>query len=735
LTRVRVFPVSLLPALRIGLLVGLVAALCSLTPPIAALEQEIGLGWLFRLRGARPPPAAAAVISMDTASIERLSLDADHERWPRQLQAELIRRLSRAGASLIVYDIFFERPRDAQSDRALAGAIADAGNVLLYSHLAKAERQVGDRVLVMETQHDPLPMFAQQAACTAPFVLPELPTMVNRIWTFKPGAGGVATLPVCAFQLHVFQQRPQLRAWADRLGKGMRAHAGIASSDASVRLADIIRALRETIAAAPAVAQELRSIAGDDDLLARAMTALYTGDHRRYINYYGPPQTLRTYSFEQVLRMSDDELAEFHDLGVFVGVSEDVQWTQRDTFHTPFSHRTTAHRISGVEICATVYANLVLNELLTPISGHLSFAIHLLAATLCGIIGRLFSPLTAMSSAAVLAVFYVSGALQLFGRFHVWLPLFSPIAMAAFPGLLAGMIANHLAAIRDQARLTETFARYLPRDAVAAMLRDLAGSPPSRELEGVCLLSDIQGYTDLSGRLSACALSELTREYFATVFKPIEDRGGRISQVVGDSVLALWIEPGTHRENCRRSCEAALAVQQAVAAFNAEHPGCEMPLRVGLHFGTFMMADLTAGSHHEYRAIGYMVNTASRLEAANKLLGTRMIVSDALAAQVDGLRFRDLGSFRLQGRQGPMRLFEPLGPTASATFEADRLVHEFADALDRFRRTDWTGAASAFAEISARDGDGPSRFYLAQCRALEVNPPPPDWDGSLYLAK
>jgi adenylate cyclase len=126
----------------LGLIAGLCSGLLSLTPWLTRLEDGIGLSWLFLLRGERDP-GNVVVVALDRASINRLHLDADYQRWPRDLHARLLQRLKQAEVGLVVYDIFFERARDADGDRRFAAAIRDLGRVVLFADLEQRVEQRG----------------------------------------------------------------------------------------------------------------------------------------------------------------------------------------------------------------------------------------------------------------------------------------------------------------------------------------------------------------------------------------------------------------------------------------------------------------------------------------------------------------------------------------------------------------------------------------------------------------
>jgi adenylate cyclase len=177
----------------------------------------------------------------------------------------------------------------------------------------------------------------------------------------------------------------------------------------------------------------------------------------------------------------------------------------------------------------------------------------------------------------------------------------------------------------------------------------------------------------------------------------------------------------------RRGCEAAIDILEAVRTFNAARPDGGIPIRIGLHFGEVFLGDVGAVDHYEYRAVGDVVNTASRIEQASKTLGTRLLISAAVLDGVDGLARRDLGLFQLAGKRNPIHLYELLGRRAACDEETTAFMSDFECALAAMQRGEWTQARDGFVALLARrPGDGPSRFFAAFCNGDIERPPPRD---------
>src|SRR5689334_21869545 len=120
------------------------------------------------------------------------------------------------------------------------------------------------------------------------------------------------------------------------------------------------------------------------------------------------------------------------------------------------------------------------------------------------------------------------------------------------------------------------------------------------------------------------------------------------------------------------------------------------------------------------------VNLASRLEGANKYFGTGIIASEMTVAQCgDAFIWRKLDTIRVQGRDEPIKVFEPLAGKGQATPAQAERAAVYAEGLARWRVRDFAGAADRFE--SAAGNDTPCRYFAKRARLLELAPPPADW--------
>lgn len=647
--------------LVLGLTLG-AGCLVWVLPGVDRLERDVTLPWLFASRGARPPPPEALIVSIDSESARRLDLPARFAEWPRQVYADLIRRLSAAGAGVIAIDVYFAHPRMGAGDAALASAITDAGNVVLFGKMQReveALPQAGvDGQVLVDRVRWPYRRFAGAAAAVAPFVLPKAPARVDRVWLYHPAAPTLATLPAAALRV--------------------QARGGVCPAGPKATA------------------------------VQRAACDLAAGEPERLLNFYGPPWSVRVLSTADVLQGG---LPPLNGAAVFIGHIERYFPNQLDSFPTVVG-RSDGLDLSGVEIAATAYLNLLRDEfLVAPSAAWVVGGLALSAVALTA----LFTALGVVP-ALVLAVAWSCGvflAVALgFSRGNLWLPL-APWLVQIGTVLVASMSFRARSAAAERTQVVEAFRPYLPAHVVRWVERDTVGgllADHSTPVQVVCLITDAAGYTAVGERLSARQLRDLANRYFAALLAPIQAHQGIVTDIVGDSALAVWPLGQSGVAARLRACQAAAGIQAAVAGFELPGGG-RLATRVGLHVGEVMLGPVGAGEHFEYRAIGDVVNTASRIEALSKQLGTHVLATAAVVDGLSGVAYRRVGRFVLAGKMDAVDLYELTGPIGTPRAAPYGL---FEEALAVCATGNAAAAATAFRAVLAADPNDPvAAFYVA----------------------
>jgi adenylate cyclase len=717
----------------LALSIGLFGVLLGILPGSAGWEEDIGLDLLFRLRGPQATPPEVALILLNSNSGRRLGLSDEITRWPRSVYVRLLERLHRAGAAVIVFDIFFKRPQVLEQDQELATAIRRAGNVILVGYLEKEALDVPATSLgkvEIERLRYPVQALAEAAVVVAPFVLPKVPVKVSRFWTFH-GPHELASLPAAALELYAQAQGPDLqpllqRADPERFGPAVNARQG----NRLVRgIPDMRTLLHKDARLRNSLQQSLRSstgtvIAGDQLRVLRALFGLYEEPVYPYLNFYGPPGTLDSIPLYEVLNGTSDLSARLHGKAVFVGYADRYQPKQKDGFYTVFSQPDGVD-LSGVEIAATAFANLLRQETIRPLGFAAGLVLLLAYGVVLTLLLRLLPGLRGIALGLLAASGYFLLTYGLFSRVHIWLPWVIPLGLQTPLAILGVTVWHYREAHLGRQRLRHAFGYYLP-DAVVDRLAEEAGPAlvAGESGFGVCLASDAEQYTQLAETMSPEALQPLLNRYYERLFQPVRARGGTISDVVGDAMMAIWSASGPDASIRHKACEAALEIHRSIAG--AEERSM-LHTRIGLHAGQLVMSHVGAMDHYEYRAVGDMVNTAARIENLNKRLQTAVLASEAVVEGLDGFIVRDLGSFHLKGKRQAMKIFEIVARAGDINAEAERLLERFALALAVWQEGDRRAARLAFQALHEDyPADGPTGYYLSLVTTKAISDRPAD---------
>jgi adenylate cyclase len=225
--------------------------------------------------------------------------------------------------------------------------------------------------------------------------------------------------------------------------------------------------------------------------------------------------------------------------------------------------------------------------------------------------------------------------------------------------------------LRDRERIRDLFGKYVPPEVVDAVLTHpdaLALGGEKREI--TVLFSDIEGFTALSEDLPPDRVLTLLNAYFEGVAAIIVAHGGIIIDFIGDAVFAVFGAPIAHPDHAQRGLAAARGVARFTAGFAAEQRQQGLALgrtRVGVHTGVAIVGNIGARDRLKYGAAGDVVNTASRLEGANKLFDSSILASAATIAHAGDPDVRSVGGLILKGRSTPLEAYEVLEPGAGSS--------------------------------------------------------------------
>ena len=371
---------------------------------------------------------------------------------------------------------------------------------------------------------------------------------------------------------------------------------------------------------------------------------------------------------------------------------------------------TPLNRVSpGVTIHATVLENILNDNFITEPSEavvlFVIFAMSFMAAGTLLLGGKLWRTISAII--LFLAMPSILGVLA--SRGGLWWPVVP--GTLGHGGALAGAMIIAWATEGKQKRfIRQAFRHYLSPDVIQRIM----DNPDSLKLGGerremTIFFSDLEGFTTMSEGLEPHELTQLLNEYLTDMTDIILESGGTLDKYEGDAIIAFWNAPVDQPDHALRACRASVLCQRKLAERRAEFEerfGATMLMRIGLNTGPVIVGNMGSTQRFDYTVLGDAANLAARLEGANKVFGTYLMISDATRKIVDSeMMFRELGDLRVVGRKQPVRVYELegfAGDTEPAHWQ------DYAAALGHCKKGDSEVAQKAMLKLTEKASSDPA---------------------------
>jgi adenylate cyclase len=584
---------------------------------LASIDQR------FAWRGWQPPAPEVVIVGIDdesfvadTFSAEELQANPELQMlsswpWPRRAHAMLLERLLAAGAKVVGFDLLFTTPSKygPDDDKMLREALGRApGRVVIGANRTEETYQGASREKWMVPTPEVLPEgIPWTNLCIAVNVPADLDGVVRRMiprWL----VGGTGEW---------------LTAMAARIAllSDPRTEWALQERDITINYSN------------------LKPL--DGERLTRPFPRF-----PYYQLFYK-----KTWAHLQ-------NEAVFKDKIVLVGPTQNFL---HDVHPTPNEKST-----PGVEIHAAAISTLIRHNELREMYAPTQLPLILLFATVSVLsLLRVRHPLVKLLPPLLLAAAHATACQLAFTHLLLILPFAAPVAVMV-PITLTGITWQLLTEQLEKRRARAALERQVSKEVADELMKDFGSlqnmlAPQERHL--VVFFSDIRNFTTIFEKGDPKTLIEQLNEYLTAMSAIVARHGGTLDKFIGDAVMAFRGAPTSQgaATDALRAVTAALEMRRELAALS---PGWEakgypaIKIGVGIHAGVALVGEVGSQQRSEYTAIGDTVNTASRIEGANKETGTDILVSEAVYRLVkDQVKARAMGGHTLKGRAGQVTLY------------------------------------------------------------------------------
>ncbi len=613
------------------------------------------------------------VVDVDDTSLEKYG----QWPWPRDLMAQLVDRLTEAGAAVIAFDVLFAEPDRYSPTLILEDAELRA---LLQDGISEEALQALDndgrfaRAMSRSTV-----ILGVASATSGGIEASEIPT---------PGLVEIGNHPRAG--LHPFIRSTTLVQELADASRGFgNTNTSPGLNDGRIRQVPLL--WRTENGAVPMLGLEaLRVAFGESTIILRGVGDVAWAVESVQIGGLVIPTTTKG---EMWVRYREDDPRLYISAADVLGAysSERLQQEVQGRIILVGTSaaglldiRTTAlgETVPGVSIHAQMIEQILLESHL--VRGDFVVGLEIIAQALLGLLVAFAmaraGPALSLLAGGIVAAGIIAGSWWMFQQYAVLVDATYPLLGGALSfGLLTAF--RFIVADREKRMIRSSFSQYLAPSVLSEIENrgfriELGGE--MREL--TVMFTDIRNFTPLSESMPADALVPLLNDLFTDLSQEVLDCGGTIDKFIGDSVMAFWNAPLNVEDHSRKAALAALGMRDAMERFLTERTDVERKIEIGigLHAGVACVGNIGSRQRFNYSAIGDAVNVAARVESSCKIVGFDIVASGAVQAAAPDLAWLPLGSVALKGVGERQPLFALVGGVTlaqSAEFKALEARH------------------------------------------------------------
>ncbi|MEQ1519051.1 MAG: adenylate/guanylate cyclase domain-containing protein, partial [Usitatibacteraceae bacterium] len=217
-----------------------------------------------------------------------------------------------------------------------------------------------------------------------------------------------------------------------------------------------------------------------------------------------------------------------------------------------------------------------------------------------------------------------------------------------------GAVADGMETLAEKNLIRRSFAGSVSPAVLHEILAGNLSEGVSAKTAEVCILfSDIRGFTGISESLSPEEVTSLLTRYFDRMVGSVHRFDGTMDKFMGDGMMVLFGAPRNLVNACESAVRCAADMVEHLRELNDEFKAEGLPpleIGIGINYGKVVVGNIGSTERHNYSAIGDAVNVASRIEGLTKRLGTPILMTEQVRAQLPaGFEMIDCGDQALRG--------------------------------------------------------------------------------------
>ncbi|MBN1153548.1 CHASE2 domain-containing protein [candidate division KSB1 bacterium] len=448
------------------------------------------------------------------------------------------------------------------------------------------------------------------------------------------------------------------------------------------------------------------------------------------LNFQGATKTFKHISFSDII-IGNYDPAFFKDRIVLLGSSSENVYTG---VSVPFQHE-----FSVIELHSNAICSIVTRDFIRELNPYLYYFILFLLMFVSVLIILTFRKSWSYPIITILISLLCIISVELLKYADIWLNMIVMVTGVVLASVVAGSYTR-IHRKKNQQAMTSHFKNYISDEGLRALVKgsDLIALNGERRVASA-LFTNIRDFIKVVENLSPRELVNVLNEYLSGMSDVVVRHSGYIDKYEGDTIFALWGAPLKQEDHAIHACNAALEMQGKLNELQEKWKRDDLPkfqMQIGIDSGHLILGNIGGAYRFDYTAIGDTVNVAHRLEAANKMYNTKIIISESTFKLVQDMFWvRELDYVRVKGNKKAIKIFELIGHKSELIDQVRSSGFEyFLQGLSYYRQRDWVKAFNYFYKaVQLIPDDGPSIEFLRRCKIFIEQPRPEDWDGVYNL--
>lgn len=318
---------------------------------------------------------------------------------------------------------------------------------------------------------------------------------------------------------------------------------------------------------------------------------------------------------------------------------------------------------------------------------------------------------------------------------------YAQLYMVAVQGLMGIVVFAHVYGFKygqeyfAKMQIKKQFGGYASPEVVEILQKNPSLIKDGQKKEVSIVFSDLRGFTPLGESFGddVKGLTLVMNSYMDAITQPVLDARGMIIKYIGDASMHIHNAPIDDPEHPKTAVQTGLNMLKAVDKFNEKITSEGRPpigMGAGINTGLGYIGEMGSTARHSYDVLGDSVSTAARIESKCKEYGCLLLVGGATVERCeDDFFFLKIDDLAVKGKSVGISIYTVLD---DVTDEYLREKSNHVAMHDMYRSQDFNSTITMCVELKDKFDGKMNKYYdmwIERCEFQLTQDLPKDWNG------